>query len=69
MGEKSNIYSEFKIKVDLFISKNEDMIEKYLNSVDPLLSEVEVKFKSIEIEFEKYRFTRFVDKLLWTKGK
>jgi hypothetical protein len=69
VGEKSNIYSEFKIKVDLFISKNEDMIEKYLNSVDPLLSEVEVKFKSIEIEFEKYRFTRFVDKLLWTKGK
>ncbi|MGV8058459.1 MAG: hypothetical protein AB2L12_10610 [Smithellaceae bacterium] len=69
VGEKSNIYSKFKIKVDLFISENQNMIETYLNKVDPLLAEVEVNFKSIEINFKKYRFTRFVDKLLWTKGK
>ncbi|MFA6293243.1 MAG: hypothetical protein WC637_15765 [Victivallales bacterium] len=69
VGEKSNIYSEFKAKVNLFISENKKTIEEYLNSVNPLLSEVEVNFKSIEIEFDKYRITRFVDKLLWTKGK
>jgi hypothetical protein len=69
VGEKSNIYSKFKIKVDLFISENKNTIEGYLNKVDPLLSEVEINFKSIKIEFEKYRFTRFVDKLLWIKGK
>lgn len=69
VGEKTNIYSEFKIKVDRFISENQNMLEEYLNKVDPLLSEVEVNFKSIGIEFNKYRFARFVDKLLWTKGK
>ncbi len=34
-----------------------------------MLSEIEVNFKSTGIEFNKYRITRFVDKLLWTKGK
>jgi hypothetical protein len=69
VGQKLNIYSEFKTKVDLFISENKNTVEKYLNSVVPLLSEVEVNFKSTNIGFKKYRFTRFVDKLLWTKGK
>lgn len=69
VGEKTNIYSKFKIKVDLFIFENQNTIEGYLNKVDSLLSEVEVNFKSTEIEFKKYRVTRFVDKLLWIQGK
>lgn len=67
--EKSNTYSEFKIKVNLFISENRNMIDDYLNRINPMLSEIEVNFKSTGIEFNKYRITRFVDKLLWTKGK
>jgi hypothetical protein len=69
LGEKLNIYADFKIKVNLFISQNQKMIEEYLNKVDPLLSEVELNFKLLEIDFKKYRLTRFVDKLLWTKGE
>ena len=69
LGEKSNIYSEFKTKIDLFISENKNTMEKYLNSVDSLLTEVEDNYKSIEIEFKKYRTMRFADKLLWTNGK
>lgn len=64
VGKKSNIYSNFKIKVDRFISENQNTIEEYLNKVNPLLSEVEANYKSIDIELKKYRFARFVDKIL-----
>ena len=68
IGQKSNSYSEFKNKIDEFISEYEKEILEYLTSVDSMLTKIEVNSES-KIEFKKYRIIRFVDKLLWTIGR
>jgi hypothetical protein len=59
LGAKSNCYNDFMQRIKLF----------KLESIEPLLSEVEMNFKTLKINFNKYRITRYTDKLLWTKGK
>lgn len=68
LGEKTNTYSNFKPRVDTFISNNTELINDSLNKISPLLSDIEVAFSDLGINFCTYRRNRYSDKLLWVKG-
>ena len=67
--EKTNNHESFKQKAEEFQQENIEIIQKYLNTADVLLTEVENNFQNLEIDFEQYRKTRYTDKILWTIGR
>lgn len=69
LDQKTNIYREFSNKVDGFKLENNNLIQKYLRTINSLLSEIEKNHTSIKIDFNVYRISRYTDKLLWVKGK
>jgi len=67
-GLKGNKYSDFKIKINGFISENSKILSVYLDNVRDYLITIENSV-NIKMDFEKYRINRFTDKYLWAKGR
>lgn len=69
LDQKTNIYQQFSNKVDSFKLENNSLIQEYLCVINSVLSEIERNHKSMKINFNMYRISRYTDKLLWVKGK
>ena len=64
-----NNYSEFKVRLDDFKMKNESEMNKYLETVEIHLNQIEMDFSKKIKNIKTIRTNRFLDKIMWTKGK
>jgi hypothetical protein len=66
---KTNNYKNYLPLTDIFITNNKNEIDKLLASVDQHLTIIESDFQQEIENIKEVRHNRFVDKLLWTKGR
>ena len=69
VGLRTNKYSQYLPLTENFVSKNKIAIDNSLNSVDKHLKIIEGQFEHELDNIKLIRQNRFVDKLLWTKGR
>ncbi|PIE50248.1 MAG: hypothetical protein CSA38_04140 [Flavobacteriales bacterium] len=69
LGYKGNNYSEFKLLLNQFKEDNKLKINSYLKSVEKYLCEIEIDFNEKIQNIEIIRVNRYLDKILWTKGR
>ena len=69
LSVQDNNYKLFKEQLEIFRSRNVEKINESLISVEQHLSIIENDFSGILDKIEMIRENRFVDKLLWTKGR
>lgn len=69
LGYKRNNYSEFKVLLDNFKMENESELNKYLKTVDVHLNQIEMDFSKKIKNIKIIRANRYLDKIMWTKGR
>jgi hypothetical protein len=69
VGLRTNKYSQYLPLTESFVSENKIAIDNSLNSVDKHLKIIEGQFNNELHDIKLIRQNRFVDKLLWTKGR
>lgn len=69
LSVQDNNYKLFKEQLEIFRSENVEKINESLISVEQHLSIIENDFSGILDKLEMIRENRFLDKLLWTKGR
>lgn len=69
LGLQHNIYSEYLPLFHDFITQNQAEIKYYLDIARPQLEITEQSLKTKLGDLEQIRKNRFVDKILWIKGK
>jgi len=69
VGLKNNSYANYLPLSNKFIADNKNEIHKLLSSVDNHLTIIEKEFEQEIENIRVVRQNRFIDKLLWTRGR
>lgn len=66
---KTNNYTDYLTKLEIFKIENQNRIDQDISSVKNHLTFIESNFVSDIQDLSTIRRNRYIDKLLWTKGK
>lgn len=69
LGQKNNIYSEYKNRVEIFGEEKKQTLDYLIEKIAPFVIGIESSFISSLSRIETIRRNRLTDKMLWVVGQ